>query len=147
MKKIMIDLCSAVQYLYSHSIIHCSIHPQNIRKVGGKYKITFPYFKEITWFNRRKKQASLGQDISFNQYYTSPELKNQAYFSQSTDVWSLGIIFYELLSGKQFRLLSPQAKPPCQMGSFSNQMLAEVPNYMMRSLLKQMLTVEERGRI
>jgi hypothetical protein len=57
----------------------------------------------------------------------------------------MGVIFYELLSGQQFKLFSEQL--PCEMGSFTEAMLADVSNSMMRSLLKEMLTVDSTSRI
>lgn len=58
MKQVMIDLCSALDYLQKKSIIHSNINPENIRKIGQNYKITFPTFKEIRWFNSKSENTS-----------------------------------------------------------------------------------------
>lgn len=34
LKQVMIDLCSALDYLQKSSIIHSNINPENIRKIG-----------------------------------------------------------------------------------------------------------------
>lgn len=129
----MIDLCSGLEYLHSHSVIHKAITPETIRKIGGKYKITFPSFREISWFNS-KSLSKPSYLLDNSAYYTSPELQTQAFFNSSTDVWSLGIIFYELLSGKQFRLC--ESKLPYEMGSFTEIMLIDIKNGMMRAMVK-----------
>lgn len=99
--EILIKLASAISDLHKQKIIHKNLHPEKI--------IYNPTTKEVKILNLR--YASFYKDtslISSNQNmmgidvkYISPEQSGRMNRSTDhrTDIYSLGVIFYELLSG------------------------------------------------
>ncbi|KAK2584863.1 hypothetical protein KPH14_002461 [Odynerus spinipes] len=97
--KIMSDILSAVKYLHSYNITHRDLKPENVvlQAVNDTilYKlIDLGYAKEIG-------EASTSASIVGTLNYVAPELLWNKKYSCSVDYWSLGILFYEILTGKR----------------------------------------------
>ncbi|XP_011307372.1 inhibitor of nuclear factor kappa-B kinase subunit alpha isoform X2 [Fopius arisanus] len=95
--KIMRDISSAVEYLHANGITHRDLKPQNIviqdGRSGSTYKlIDLGYAKELG-------EASAAASIVGTLNYVAPELFWKSSYSSSVDYWSLGILFYEILTG------------------------------------------------
>ncbi|KMR03298.1 inhibitor of nuclear factor kappa-b kinase subunit beta [Lasius niger] len=94
--KIMTEILSAVEYLHSHNITHRDLKPENIVLQDEKnlsYKlIDLGYAKEL---GETSTSASLVGTLN----YVAPELLWKETYSCSVDYWSLGILFYELVTG------------------------------------------------
>ncbi|XP_070150197.1 inhibitor of nuclear factor kappa-B kinase subunit beta [Polyergus mexicanus] len=95
--KIMTEVSSAVEYLHLHSITHRDLKPENIvlqeENNMLSYKlIDLGYAKEL---GEISTSASLVGTLN----YIAPELLWKERYSSSVDYWSLGILFYELLTG------------------------------------------------
>lgn len=93
-----IQICNALQYAHENGVTHRDIKPENImlsRK--GIAKLTDFGIAQLS-----KDQAKLTQAGSMlgSVMYTSPEqLHNAATVDSRTDIYSLGMTLYELLSG------------------------------------------------
>ncbi|XP_015115076.1 inhibitor of nuclear factor kappa-B kinase subunit beta [Diachasma alloeum] len=93
----MRDISSAVEYLHHNGITHRDLKPQNIVIQDGRsgtiYKlIDLGYAKEMG-------EASAAASIVGTLNYVAPELFWKGTYSSSVDYWSLGILFYEILTG------------------------------------------------
>lgn len=90
---ILLQIISALKYLYSKSIVHRDIKPHNILLHNDIVKITDFGFARLVSDNEYMK-SYLGSPL-----YMSPELlKGQPYNSKS-DIWSLGVLYYEMVTG------------------------------------------------
>ena len=99
-KFIIYQLLTAVQYLCSKNFIHSDIKPINILiEKSFKYKGDEYYFKilDFTCNNNIKSSTIKNSEINLP-YYTSPEILDMD-FNSKVDIWSIGIILYELLYG------------------------------------------------
>lgn len=93
---IMIQLTSAVQHAHENHIIHRDIKPQNILvKDDGTVKITdFGIALAHDAIQLTQSDAVLG-----SAHYLAPETTRGETATNQIDIYALGIVFYELLSG------------------------------------------------
>lgn len=94
---IMEQICSAVSEAHHHNIIHRDLKPQNILvDKNGYIKITDFGISRLESEDTMTQTKSIIGSI----HYLSPEqIKGQMATKQS-DIYSLGIILYEILTGK-----------------------------------------------
>ncbi len=93
---IMMQLTSAVQHAHENHIIHRDIKPQNVLvKDDGTVKITdFGIALAHDAVQLTQNDAVLG-----SAHYLAPETTRGEPASNQIDIYALGIVFYELLSG------------------------------------------------
>ena len=86
------QICRGLQYIHSKNIIHRDIKSQNIFLMkNGKLKIgDFGIAKALT---NTKNNATT---IIGTPYYLSPEVINGEPYNYKTDIWSLGVVLYEM---------------------------------------------------
>ncbi|EGR27611.1 protein kinase domain protein [Ichthyophthirius multifiliis] len=87
------QIISACIFLHQNNIIHRDLKPQNILLSYGAIKITD--FGCSVYCPELKRQTFCG-----TLDYISPEMLNGEDYGRSVDIWSLGILAYELLTGK-----------------------------------------------
>lgn len=101
------DVTAGLRYLHSNHIIHRDLKPENIviKDVDGKaiYKIIdLGYAKEFD-------QSSLCNSFVGTLQYLAPELFEKKPYTRAVDIWSLGVLAFETITGQ--RPFSPTASP------------------------------------
>lgn len=90
--KYMISILDAISIIHKNKIIHCDLKPQNIF-IDKKFNVKIIDFG-ISSIDGEQTLSNYG---SLN--YCSPEKINSQVITNWTDIFSLGIIFYKLLTG------------------------------------------------
>jgi serine/threonine protein kinase len=97
-KKLFTDILKSVLQLHEHYVIHRDVKPANImlsHSTGMMKVIDYGMAKEIE-FEDRPMTNEVG-----SLYYRAPELLlGSKRYDFSVDVWSLGCVFYEMLTRK-----------------------------------------------
>jgi Nif-specific regulatory protein len=102
-KQFFKSICSALDYMHRQGIIHGDIKQQNIL-IGGDGSFLLSDFGLSTAIAGARKNLPFGSAA-----YIAPELLQGAEVSASADIFSLGLVCYELISGKSLLGNEPNA--------------------------------------
>ncbi|XP_056317938.1 myosin light chain kinase 3 [Danio aesculapii] len=90
------QICEGVQYLHQQYILHLDLKPENILCVNS----TGNQIKIIDFGLARKYRPREKLKVNFGTpEFLAPEVVNYDFVSFPTDMWSVGVITYMLLSG------------------------------------------------
>ncbi|KAI4899880.1 hypothetical protein NFI96_012073 [Prochilodus magdalenae] len=90
------QICEGVQYLHQQYILHLDLKPENILCVSS----TGNQIKIIDFGLARKYRPREKLKVNFGTpEFLAPEVVNYEFVSFPTDMWSVGVITYMLLSG------------------------------------------------
>lgn len=95
--RILVQITSALATAHRSGIVHQDIKPDNILldEVGNAYLADFGIAKDL------KSNMPEGDDFYFGTpVYTAPEQVLNQVITPQTDIYSLGIMFFELLTGR-----------------------------------------------
>ncbi|XP_037372228.1 myosin light chain kinase 3 isoform X2 [Talpa occidentalis] len=90
------QICEGVHYLHQHYILHLDLKPENIlcvNQTGHQIKII-----DFGLAKRYKPREKLKVNFGTPEFL-APEVVNYEFVSFPTDMWSVGVITYMLLSG------------------------------------------------
>lgn len=92
---IAIQVGRGIEAAHNKGIIHRDIKPQNIIiSTEGKVKVTdFGIAKAAT-------SNTINSDVMGSVHYTSPEQARNGYVDGKSDIYSLGIVMYEMVTGR-----------------------------------------------
>ena len=99
LKIIMWQLFNAIQYIHEKGIIHRDLKPSNIL-LKKKQNISDIRIADFGLSIDRKCGKTYNLDSIGTPYYMAPEIINNKRYGCECDLWSLGIIMYELITGK-----------------------------------------------
>lgn len=94
---IMYQLCSAVLNAHQHSVIHRDIKPQNVYMTSDS-TVKLGDFGIATFQNASRVTRS--EVVVGSVHYLAPEISQGNPATPQSDIYALGITFYELLTGK-----------------------------------------------
>ena len=91
---IAIQMCTGIAAAHAHKIIHRDIKPQNIMiSKDGKVKVTdFGIARAVT--SNTVNSSAMG-----SVHYVSPEQARGGYCDEKSDIYSVGITMYEMITG------------------------------------------------
>ena len=94
-------VCSAVQYAHHNLVVHRDIKPGNIfvTKDGTPKLLDFGIAKLLNNSNDQTNLTKTGLKVMTLEYASPEQFKGQ-HITTSTDIYSLGVVMYELLTGQ-----------------------------------------------
>ena len=92
---IAIQVGRGIQAAHANNIVHRDIKPQNIIiSTDGKVKVTdFGIARAVS-------ENTIHSDVMGSVHYASPEQARNGYVSNRSDIYSLGIVMYEMVTGR-----------------------------------------------
>ena len=92
---IAIQVSMGLEAAHSHGIIHRDVKPQNIIiSTDGKVKVT------DFGIARAASSNTISSNVMGSVHYSSPEQVRGGYSDEKSDIYSLGITLYEMVTGK-----------------------------------------------
>ena len=92
--RIIFDIAEGLKFAHDRKIIHRDLKPQNILLKNGIPKIS-------DWgLSRVMTESKSTTATSFTLYYAAPEQISGEHKDERTDIWQLGVILYELVTGQ-----------------------------------------------
>jgi eukaryotic-like serine/threonine-protein kinase len=85
-----LHLCSAIQYLHGHGLLHLDLKPSNIISVDGVAKVLDLSIARAPG----RGHAGMGTRV-----YMAPEQARGDLLSAATDVWGIGAVLFEATTG------------------------------------------------
>lgn len=94
--QLAVQVCDALVHAHAHKVIHRDIKPQNII-------ITSDGRAKVTDFGIARAAANAtithGRSLMGSVYYSSPEQARGNFASEQSDIYSLGVVLYEMVTG------------------------------------------------
>lgn len=94
-KVIVRQIVQALQFMHSLKMIHCDIKPDNVMLKDKKENLV-----KIIDFGSSCKESRRFLEYVQNRNYRAPEIVFDIDYTKAIDIWSLGCITVELLTGK-----------------------------------------------
>lgn len=92
--RIFVQICLALQHVHNQNILHRDLKSQNIfLTLNGMVKLGDFGIAKVLDASDDQARTQIGTP-----YYLSPEICESKPYGRASDVWSLGVILYELLA-------------------------------------------------
>lgn len=141
-----IQICEGIEEAHNNSVVHRDIKPQNIiMTTDGVLKITDFGIARAT---SQATMTMVSNNTIGTAHYLSPEQARGGYTDERTDIYSMGVVMYEMLTGKlpfddnspvaiAIKHLQENAKP-------INELNADVPQGFEKIVMKAMSKEQDR---
>lgn len=89
------DIMNGAKYLHKNGIIHRDLKPANILLKNGACKLSdFGFAKSLN------SEEAVMKSIVGTPLYMSPQILKKGKYTTKSDLWSIGLIYYEMLHGR-----------------------------------------------
>lgn len=97
--ELMLAVCAAVQHAHARFVVHRDLKPGNIlvSEEGHPMVLDFGVAKRL---DLQEAQTGTGLVAGFTPEYAAPEQVSGGSISAATDVYALGVVLYQLLTGR-----------------------------------------------
>jgi len=96
-----IRICQILDFIHSHKIVHCDLKPQNFLVLPAvKSKTESHSGIKLMDFGLASSQQREDKNVKGTMGYIAPEILKGEGFDHRADLYSLGVIFYQALTGK-----------------------------------------------
>ena len=132
--EIVRQICSGLEAAHSEGVVHRDLKPQNVMldEQGRVYLMDFGLARSMELVGMTRTGALIGTPT-----YMSPEQARGEKADVRTDIFALGVIFYEVLTGKRpykdepmmatlIRRTKELATPPCQVEPSVPQAISDI---------------------
>lgn len=125
-------LCDALQYAHDHGVVHRDIKPANIllNKNGDVIIADFGLSRLLDNDDKEQRLTGTHQVMGTFQYMAPEQMEGAHHVDHRADIYSLGVIFYEMLTGE---LPLGRFAPPSQ----KSQIDVRLDEVVLRSLEKE----------
>ncbi|MEM6784393.1 MAG: serine/threonine-protein kinase [Bacteroidota bacterium] len=128
--KLFLDICEAVQYAHRHLVIHRDLKPSNILVAPDGGPGSTPLVKLLDFgIGKFQHEDPLAEALThtgvrpFTPQYAAPEqIRNRA-ITTATDVYGLGVLLFELLTGQR-----PFSAPTGSVHEIERAVLEDLPS-------------------
>lgn len=98
---VAIQICQILDFIHAHKIVHCDLKPQNFLILPvAKSKTASHFGVKLVDFGLASSQQKEDKNVKGTMGYIAPEILKGEGFDQRADLYSLGVIFYQALTGK-----------------------------------------------
>jgi serine/threonine protein kinase len=150
---IISQVCDALEYAHKHDIVHRDIKPENIMLLkDGQVKVTD--FGIARFVEGSKTRTGI---IKGTPYYMSPEQTKGKKIAGPSDIFSLGVVFYQMLTGTlpftgdslatiTYQITAMDPEPPTKYNPKINKATVAILNRALeKSLEKRYQTAKQMG--
>lgn len=95
---IVMEICEGFKELYKLNIMHRDLKPANVMLSDGVIKISDFSFAKV--LDSSDKNEPLMHSMVGTPFYTPLQILEGKEYSSKCDVWSLGVMFYQMLFGR-----------------------------------------------
>jgi eukaryotic-like serine/threonine-protein kinase len=118
-----LQLASALAYAHSRGVVHRDLKPSNIIRLSGSATVKLADFG-IAQISTAEAGEQTGTVLG-TPYYMSPEQATGASSDARSDLWAVGVILFQLISGRRpfvadsvatllYRIVNESPKPPVE---------------------------------
>ncbi|HET6546596.1 MAG TPA: serine/threonine-protein kinase [Rhodanobacteraceae bacterium] len=100
------DVCNAVQFAHRHLIVHCDLKPSNVlvREDGSPVLLDFGIARVLDRMNAPTPVSDPLTPHYFTPGYASPEQRRGEAVTTASDIYALGLILFELVTGRKAQI-------------------------------------------
>ena len=95
---ILMEICEGFKELYKLNIMHRDLKPANVMISDGVIKISDFSFAKV--LSSGDKNEPLQHSLVGTPFYTPLQILEAREYSSKCDIWSLGVMFYQMLFGR-----------------------------------------------